>query len=213
MKKLIAILAIAIVLVGAVFAATGDQLTITSTVSKHEPAFRIYGSESAISSSNAGTLGTPSGAAVTFATTKDISATSITVYCRVSQYSIKDGYNTPKSKFKGIATIGVVATPLTTTLTGTNDAGTYSTPATASVTTSDAHVPTGTPARVTTTTFAKSAATGSSTDNKVDIVWSYSGKSVDDADVYADFSFTWAQDDSLPPGTYTADITMTYTVV
>lgn len=198
MKKFIAILTIAIVLVGAVFAASGDTLTLTSTVSEHKPGFKIFGGE--VSSAAAATEGTSAGASI--ASSIDITADPITVYCRIKQYSVDtaNSYSQTKCKFRGVATIDVVASALSQTIGTGETAQTFSTAATASA------VTTTLPNNVT-----KTAATN--TNNAVQIILTYAGSTVQDSAVYADFSFTWAQDDTLPPGQYTANIEMTYTVV
>ena len=215
MKKLIAILTIAIVLVGAVFA-DGTKLTLTSTVQKHIPGFKLYGIEqsdnnTAISETDT-YLATENGTSV--GSTKDISIDPITILCRVRQDSNTATYDGAKSKFKGVASISVVASPLTCTIATGNDAGTYKAYPDATVAEAGNHAPNG----VTKTTFAAGqtdtidTAAGTKKD-KVSITWTYAGSAIQDSAVYADFSFTWAQDDNLVPGTYTADITMTYTVV
>ena len=194
MKKVIAILTIAIVLVGALVAATGDQLTLTCTVAEHKPAFQIFGGET--SSAAAATQGTSAGASV--GTTKDISLTDIVIYCRIKQYSVTNGYNETKCKFKGVANITITASDLIAEVDGTN----YSQSASAAVPENGAHVVSGV-----------SATTYSASGNAVSISFTYTGKKVNDSDVYADCTFTWAEKDDLPPATYNATITMTYTGV
>lgn len=196
MKKLIAILTIMIVLVGAVFAATGDKLLVTSTVDKHIPGYKIYGSEDTAYDIEG--VQEPA-AANTIASSKDISIDSITVNCKVVQYSVSGTYTSTKCKYKGTATIAVEASALSFTDT---DNAVYSTPATATVATSGA---TTVPTTVTGTT----AVDGTKT-NKVNISYVYAGSTVQDSAVYSVFSFTWAADDTLVPGDYSATITMTY---
>ena len=93
MKKLIAILAVMIVLAGVVFAASGDVIKLESTVSKVTPNFKIY------------SLGSAEGPITTaIDTSKDISEQDIEWY-----FTIKQGGSVPKvgtgtrdySKYKG----------------------------------------------------------------------------------------------------------------
>ena len=208
MKKLITILVIAIVMVSAVFAdptpTPGGTLTLTSTVAPHAPAFKLYGiakvdNTTAISETDT-YLATTS--KTTIASTKDISVENITVLCRVRQDSNVTGvYSGSKSKFRGTAAIAVVASTLKTTI--GSDSFETAAPAATLDTTNGIHVANG--VSVVTANTAASA-------NRVDIKLSYTGNSVQDSAVYADFSFEWTKKDELPPGDYSADITMTYTV-
>ena len=204
MKKLIAILVIAIVMVGAVFAASGDTLTLTSTVAPHEPGFKIFGSETAISGENAGTEGIAAGASV--GSTVDISLNPITIYCRVKQYSPNGNYDQTKCKFKGVATIYVTATALKARV----DSVDYSTNGVANeVAAANVTIPNN---GISNKAIVREQSEDGYANDTVKITLTYDGKTVQDSAVYADFSFTWAASDDLPPATYNADITMTYEV-
>ena len=99
MKKLITILAIMIVLVGAVFAASGDKIVLSSTVAKVSPNFKIY------LDSN---VGTPTGTEVSI--TEDISEEDVTRTFTLKQSGdirVKDNQELTYSKFKGTATLTV----------------------------------------------------------------------------------------------------------
>ena len=82
MKKLIAILTIAIVLVGAVFATDEAQINITAVISSLDPAFRLTAktitTEESGSSSTAGVVGTPG--SVTLATDMLLSGNASIVF-------------------------------------------------------------------------------------------------------------------------------------
>lgn len=218
MKKLIAILTIAIVLVGAVFAASGDNLTINAKVAPHAPGFRLYGGETSSAAADVLAVETPAAAVGTqgeegyvpaagwIASTKDISLQDITVYCRVKQYSPNGDYTATKSKFKGVATIKVTATALKATVGNTE----YSTNGVANeVAASDVTIPNN---GISAKAIAREQSTGGYANDTVKITLTYDGKTVQDSDVYADFSFKWTASDNLPPATYSANITMSYTV-
>ena len=218
MKKLIAILAIAIVLVGAVFAADNDKLTITSKVAPHAPGFRLYGGETSSAAADILAVASPADAVGTqgeegyvpatgwIASTKDISLEDITVYCRLNQYSPNGDYSSTKSKFKGVATIRVTATALTATVGGT----VYSTNGVANaVSESDVTIPNN---GISAKAIVREQSNGGYANDTVKVTLTYDGKTVQDSAVYADFSFKWTKSDDLPPATYSANITMRYTV-
>ena len=196
MKKVISILVVLIVLAGAVFAASGDSITINATVAEHKPGFKIFGGTSAAA------LNTAAGGTVS--TGMDIALENITVYFKLTQYSpnTAESYTGTKAKFRGVATLTVTAEPLSTTIgTGAN-AATFST---ANPTCADATV-----ASISGITSNPAPSNGS---NTVVFTLNYDGRSIQDADV-ATFNFTWTAKDELPPAeVYSADVTLTYTVV
>lgn len=190
MKKLIAILTIMIVLVGAVFAADGDQLVVTAKVDKHIPSFKIFGGTSA---SALNVEGTATGA--TIATNTDISLTDITVYFKLTQNSITDTYTTAKAKYKGVATLTVDAEPLSATVSGTQYA------------TADPACNNATVLSVNGISSVEDYPATSA--GQVVFKLSYDGRSIDDTDV-ATFNFKWTHLDSLPPAeTYSATVALT----
>ena len=194
MKKLIAILTIMIVLVGAVFAANNDELKVTAKVDEHIPGFKIFGGTSSGSITVEGAQ-TPN----VIATSLDISMVDITVYFKLTQYSntTTPSYNGNKAKFKGTANLTVTADPLSATI----DETTYSTaiPVAANITTP--------------TISGITSSSSNTTSNIVKVTLVYDGRSVQDADV-ATFDFTWTAKDELPPAdTYAALITLTYETV
>ena len=106
MKKLIVILAVMIAFVGAVFAATGDTLTITANVAKIDPIFVIKGQLTATGETD----NTQKTANATLASVKDISQESIPVSITIAQY------NNTKSKYKGTLTLTITPTELAKTI-------------------------------------------------------------------------------------------------
>ena len=197
MKKLIAILTIMIILVGAVFAGSGDKLLVTSKVSEHIPGFKIFGGERATTDGTAayGTEGTNAGVKV--ASTKDIALDDIMVDCKISQFSntTTPEYTGAKAKYKGTATLTITATELVHSTDTTQKA---------SVAASAVSV-TGLPAGVT--------CTPNTTGATVTLPFVYDGRSVQDsaATTMATMLFTWTHSDNLIPGDYSATIKMEYT--
>lgn len=196
MKKLIAILTIMIILVGAVFADSGDKLLVTSKVSEHIPGFKIFGGERAETTDTAayGTEGTNTG--VNVASTKDIALDDIMVDCKISQYSntTSPEYTGAKAKYKGTATLTITATELVHSEDTTQKASVAASAVNVSL-----------PAGVT--------CTPTTTGATVSLPFVYDGRSVQDsaATAMATMLFTWTHSDNLIPGNYSATITMTYT--
>ena len=108
MKKLIATLVIAIVLVGAVFATTNNKITLTTTVGRIKPNFTIV----------CAALGAEAGDTVD--TTKDLSEEDITASFELLQ----SGNEQTKdySRYKGAITLTVTIHPFTATIGTGNDA-------------------------------------------------------------------------------------------
>ena len=196
MKKLIAILAVMMVIVGSVFAATGDSLTLNATVATVYPIFSIYGGKTAAATS---TAGTQSGAAITFTSTeKNLAENDITVYIRLHQDN--------KAKYKGAASLTITATPLTNT-----DATIQGTKSTAAPTAANIAAT----QNITGISYAQNAAPSSSSSNGNTVVTFapvYDGRAIQATDI-GTFDLTWGHDDDLPVGSYQATITLTFTPV
>lgn len=197
MKRLIGILAIAIVLVGAVFAATSnEELKITCVVASEEPTFRLIGGVSAdsvptssdelgatsVTVSVASTIASPATHAAASTITLEGNAIidgAVKIYCFVKQTN--DDVKSLKTY-----SFSVAATRL-------SDGNGHETadPTVSTVSYLDAATATG--------------RTVSNTNHNV----VYSGYKCAAADV-ASFDVTWEQTD-LPPATYNAYITLTIT--
>ena len=215
MKKLIAILAIAIVLVGAVFATDPEvnlgsyKITLTSDVAPYAPQFLFEGSLTGTTYTAQGTAGEVA-AANKLVSQDSIADTDITAYFIIKQNGAKDAsgagqeyarWNTP-----------VYFTIAVTNLTEVNPA--------------DANDVKSAPGAVDAASLSAAAAitysgkkNGATTnltnaltnavleDGRVGFSATYNGKVVDQT--IGTFSVTWKQDDSLPNGAYSADIILT----
>ena len=192
MKKVITILALALILVGTVFAATNEELMITVEVKCAEPTFALVGgTATSAPTASSGLTGAVTGIAVeTAATTNHTSSKislsdnaivdgDIVIYCFIKQTN-------DKVKSKTTYKYSVAATELTD---GTNSTEGVSVSAIAPITASNVD-----------------GARATSTANNITST-QYSGKKCNAADL-ASFSVTWPQTD-LPPATYTAYITLT----
>ena len=202
MKKLIAILAVMMVLAGAVFANTGDKISLQSTVSKVTPNFKIY-------------LGSEAGTK-TIAITEDISEENVERTFTVKQIGSLDKNEGVKeySKYKGAFTLTVAIDAFrNTTL---NAASTTYAITTA---TGGAGYTVSNVARLTigngTAGNAQSAI--SEDTHSATFKVSYNGQKVTDenAGTIATIVALWTADENLPMegdgSVYTADITLTYT--
>ena len=188
MKKVIAILTVLIVLIGAVFAATNDTLTITANVAKVAPNFILKGTLTGDGESATGN--TQTNGTATLASVLDISQDDISVAVTVAQY------NNTKSKYKGTITLTITPTALTMG-SDSSDLPLYS----------DGEVKT-----VSGIVAADSSIACNSTTKIITLTLKYNGCSVTDADV-ASFVYTWEAKDELPPGNgYSATIKLTYSV-
>lgn len=215
MKKLIAILAVMIVLAGVVFAATGDVIQLESTVSKVTPNFKIY------------SLGAAVGPTTTAIDTgRDISEQDIEWY-----FTIKQGGSTPVvgsgtreySKFKGSMKIIVSIGAFTAEIGGeTYSNANYAIVAQGSSDGSYSAVKTEKGAGVENKLIIKYGADGTANTaidtgaKSATFHVEYKGFKVTDeaADVIGTVIAKWDADDTLPmegDGTaYTADVTLTY---
>ena len=193
MKKLIAILTIAIVLVGAVFAADNDKVTLESTVGRIKPGFVIFSGETAVNTS--------------VDTQKDLSEESITW-----EFQLKQSGNEKSktySRYKGAITLTVTINPFAAEGVGTQGTA-YEIQAVGENSTRK-----GTEVQNKLTLGTPSVA-----ENKHSVTFglTYAGKKVTDTEA-ADLGTVkviWTQDPDLPmedTGTkYTTDIVLTYTV-
>ena len=192
MKKVIAILAIAIILVGAVFADTvTGTLTVTTTIAPQAPTFQLYGNTTnTVNNRVAADTSIPYGANTL------ISEDGITLYCWIAQTNI--------SRFQGSVAITVAASVMAnTTAVGEYAAGTFSAPASIS-----AISPLGT-----ITSTRPNAATGDTRITAVNgttATPTYGNGLKAAAGDIASFNVNWKAED-LPPASYSATVTMTYT--
>lgn len=197
MKKLIAILTIAIVLAGAVFAATNDTLTINANVPKVKPIFVMKGQLTGTGETNDATQKT---ANATLTSDLDISQKDISVAITIAQDNTAEENN--KSKYKGAITLTITPTELKKTI----DSVEYKTA-----------LPSYSAGALKNVNGIGDAENGSSiacnnTTKVVTLVLNYLGSSVQDADV-ASFTYTWGSNDNLPPADgYTATVKLTYSV-
>lgn len=204
MKKLIAILAVMIVLVGAVFAATNDKLTLSSSVAKVTPNFQI------VSGAKVGNATGTGDAAID--TLLDISEADIAWNFTLRQKGnvrVTDNQTLDYSKFRGIATLTVTINPFSGTVNS------------ATATQSTAYE-----------IQAEGTAKGAGIENKlstenptiandkhsVEFVLTYLGKKIADTDAtnVGTIAVKWTHDDTLPMegngSTYTTDVVLTYSV-
>ena len=188
MKKLSTILAIMMVIVGSVFATTGDTLYVTATVAKVQPAFTMYGGTTTSYGSEGKTGGKV--AANTVAAGNPATA-NIDVYIKIEQNN--------KSFYKDETGFDLTITATALKLDGTST--TYLTNAPKA--TLDTEV-TDTDHLVITQSGANS--------NVVTYNLKYpTGVPVAAATVIGTFKFTWDAKDTLPVGNYEATITLAYT--
>lgn len=190
MKKFITILAIMMVVVGSVFALTGDKLTVTASVTEVKPEFTMVGGET-----NAyGTTATN-----TIASEKNIATTPIDIYVKISQ--------TAKSYFK--STSGFDLTVQATALSATIEGVAYSTAVPTIAASSDGN------AIANATDSSKNdfvSTKKSATDGTVVFTIKYpTGAPVDADTEVGTIQYKWPATSTLAVGDYSATITMTYT--
>ena len=195
MKKVITILAVMIVLVGAVFAADVTKtLTINTEVTAVKPAFTLYGN-----TSNATSGRVQANTSITAATDGLLGSSGITLYCWIAQ--------TADCIWVGHVDISVAATAFTNTTTvGTYAAGSFS--STAPVISNITAMNPKTSSREGATTGDTRLSTPDDTNHSVRVAYGTGLKAV--AEDVASFSVNWPQSD-VPPATYQATITTTYT--
>lgn len=204
MKKLIAILTIAIVLVGAVFAtdetgAQKDELKITCKVEAVTPQFKLYGSATSGTSStgmteaNRVTTDATATASVSGVDNSLYSASGTTIYFVIKQ--ARD------CRWTGEVSLSVSATALSATIgTGTSAITYTSEDPVISALTAQNNLPGET---------GDTVATRTTTPGTASVAVAYNGRAAAAADI-ASFSVNWPQSD-VPPATYTAWVQMTYT--
>ena len=194
MKKVIAILTTMIILVGAVFAVTGEQLQINVTVHPVAPIYTIYGgmtADEANGTSYQGNASTPT--SIDFDEDDyNLAENDITVYIRI--------YQSNKAKYSGTATLTITATPLVhTSLT----VGTYKTSAPTA-----ASIAKTTPNGITYSTNPAASASGENT--VVTYAPTYNGSAVQATNI-GTFNLKWTHNDNLTAGSYQATITLGFT--
>lgn len=193
MKKLIvAILAVLIAFVSAVFAVTGEQLQINATVLPVAPVFSIYGGKSSDAVTVQG--GTTPGNITFTSTEKNLAEQDITVYIRL--------YQSNKAKYSGTANLTITATPL---VNQTVQTGTYQTAAPAVANLSKTESPNG-------ITYANNNPSSSTVNGNTVVSYSptYDGRSIQPTNI-GTFNLTWSHNDDLAAGSYQATITLGYT--
>ena len=188
MKRLIAILAIMMVLVGAIFAetstTTNDELKVSIEITPVAPIFKLYGSLTSGTASTGMTAGesvetaqTATDSVITFPT-NSLLENSVTVYCAIKQ--------TNDSKYKKAVSLAISASAITDGI--STSTPTVSTPA-AQNNVNGVRTTAGTGAGAATVT--------------------YTGKTAEIADI-ASFNVVYPAAD-LIPGSYNGYITLTYT--
>ena len=209
MKKVIAILVAMIVLVGAVFAADGDNILLKSKVAPIAPEFKIYSKDATVG---------PIVAADAIATNKDISEDEIDWYFTIRQGGSLKGGTTEVdySRFQGTIKLTVTVKPFENT-----DLGAVQNVALVSIvqgegkTAAGAGVGTGNTARL---GVALTSVAATENDNYpiATFTLTYAGKKVTDteADVIATVYAHWDPQEDLPMedegSWYTADIILGY---
>ena len=195
MKKYIAILAVMIAFVGAVFAVTGEQLQINATVTPVAPVFSIYGGKTLDAiTTQGGTSDAPG--VITFSQNEvNLAANDVVVYIRL--------YQSNKAKYSGTASLTVTATPLTNT---TVSVGTYKTAAPTAGSISKAESPAG----ITYPTNNPAASSDANGNTVVSYSPTYDGRSIQPTNI-GTFTLTWGANDDLAAGSYKATITLGYT--
>ena len=208
MKKLIAVLAIAIVLVGAVFAEeTSGKLVLSSTVGQVKPEFKITTSdksgEQGASVSKTGTTG-----GVTVLTGKDITEEPIEWTFEVLQKGEADSKE--YSRYKGSVTLTIALSKFTGTVNGataTQAEDPYVKSVVAGDDVDDGQVAGG----------RLHIVAGSANATSTTLTLTYGGKKVNDQVVGTIVGY-WTKDENLPTNPtgvdtiYTANVTLTYEV-
>lgn len=201
MKKVITILAIAIILVGAAFAASGEHLTVTATVANVPPVFVMKGSTTEIAATatawaSAGQAASTSTDYPEIASSIDPSTGEVVAYIAVLTNGV--------TKFQGsLASLTVTAGPLTYAEDSSKTATVKSNSTTA--------------VGVTTKSLGDSKPVDlavSAVDSVVGTVTyslSFNGAQVATGALVGRTLFTWNKVTTLPAGSYSADIQMTYT--
>ena len=201
MKKLIAILAVMIVLVGAVFAADGDKLKLQSIVGEVLPVYEIH----ADNDSSTDVAGTQAGATVT--TRKDISTENIEWDFVIKQIGELDGQNNSVTfaKTKKTATLTITLGHFTGAEEAqvANDNPVFTAFDAVEFNQANSAVAQN---KQTVVTVPAQSAWGS---NTATVTLAYKGVNWADQDVVT-FSAEWTKDNTLKMDTYYATITLEY---
>ena len=207
MKKLIAILTIAIVLVGAVFATTNDKITLTTTVGRIKPGFTIFSGSTA--------------AGGTIAVNEDLSEADIVATFGLKQSGNESGK--AYSRYKGNITLTVTIDKFSTTI-GSGDAAHTANQSTAyeiqPTETNDQNEVTGGTRKGTGISgkLTLSDPVIANDKHSVDFALAYSGKKVENTDAtdLGTIVVKWTKDPDLEmegeSATYSTDVKLTYTV-
>lgn len=200
MKKLIAILTIAIVLVGAVFATTGDKVTLQTSVAEIKPEFKIESTTQGAAIANSTAIDTQ----------LDLSEEDIVWSFRLYQEGSLDKNNHVKtySRYEGAITLSVEITAFSGTVGGATvtQATTYAITTATKGTDQSNRLTNGNPVIDQTNAHT------------VEFSLTYLGKKLNDSDATNVGTFTakWDKDENLlmedGQTDYTADIILTYTV-
>ena len=190
MKKLIAILAVMIVLAGVVFATTDDKITLKSHVGRIKPGFVIFSGSAAVNTTI--TTDVP-----------DLSESDISWSFELKQSGNEDSKT--YSRYKGAVTLTVTINPFTSTLGSQSTAYEIQETGTAKGTEVENKLTLANP------TIAENL-------HSVQFVLTYAGKKVTDTEAahLGTIAVKWTKDENLPmadAGTdYTTDVVLTYTV-
>ena len=211
MKKVLTILVILTIIVGAAFASTEEKIVLTSDSAKYEPVLLLQsiggsGSESGSKAGDkTGNDAFSSSAGTEIATGLDIAAEDITWNVEIYQDGGKKGTaEKDYAKMKGTVTLDVTASAFTMTA----DNVTYT----------EKDAPTVTRSSIETVVAGNKRTEGATsvptlviaTNGTTGVKLTYKGKVIDQK--IASYSIKWTADDTLPDGTYKADVKLTYTV-
>ena len=208
MKKVIVILAVMIAFVGAVFATSGDKITLISTIGQIKPEYQI-----SVVGANPAVVGSKTDGAATYDVV-DITEGNVTVSFELNQKGEKKGESTVTyCRYNGTIELGVEIKPFVCKDIVTSEPGaeqtTYATQSTAYKITAWDVANLATANLIGISAGSVDAATST-------LTLTYYGKKVTDRKV-GTFTATWTADPDLPilaTGTtqYKADVILTYTV-
>ena len=229
MKKILTVLLVLTMVVGAVFAAEEtNRITLKSDVNEVAPKFNLYGSLTSYSDANkvAGSTGAAfSGTELKPTTNVSIADNDITAYFTITQVNTDtDSKSNKYARYKGEIEFEIVVGAFTeqpaagATLTSPATVDGHITEVkcvkTGEIAQSTYNGADGTAASgttpVTLTNAVSSDISEAIDDNTASVKASYNGKVVNQ-DV-ARFTAKWYHKDTLPNATYKADVTITYTV-
>ena len=220
MKKILTVLLVLTIVVGAVFAADTKKIEVKTSVDGNDPAFKLYASESDISATTATLTGLD---ASTLTSTKKISENTITVYFKVKQVAVGN-YARCKYSFDIDVAVGALTQAAADVKTGEDPAKVaahiisfaqadvaentvYSGQGSNGTETKSENVKNKLEFDKNSGTYSDNATAKTSSAN---IKLKYNGL-VLDQDI-ANFKVCWYRDETLPNGNYAADVTITYTI-